>query len=130
MKKRTYYLICMGVILVIALIMSVKGGLFSAGERAEIFRILSDSFFVPGVLFVGAGALSWGASKGTYDMLSYGCGRMARQSAPGTAKQKYSRHYRNKQQRDEGGRGWKPHVLLSGLIALLIAGVFMALYFL
>ena len=57
MKKRTYYLICMGVILVIALIMSVKGGFFSAGERAEIFRILSDSFFVPGVLFVGAGAL-------------------------------------------------------------------------
>ncbi len=64
MKKRTYYLICMGVILVIALIMSVKGGLFSAGERAEIFRILSDSFFVPGVLFVGAGALSWGAILG------------------------------------------------------------------
>ena len=64
MKKRTYYLICMGVILVIALIMSVKGGLFSAGERAEIFRILSDSFFVPGVLFVGAGALSWGALYG------------------------------------------------------------------
>lgn len=63
MKKRTYYLICMGVILVIALIMSVKGGLFSAGERAEIFRILSDSFFVPGVLFVGAGALSWGGIK-------------------------------------------------------------------
>ena len=97
MKKRTYYLICMGVILVIALIMSVKGGLFSAGERAEIFRILSDSFFVPGVLFVGAGALSWGASKGTYDMLSYGCGRMARHFVPGMDKEKYSSFYRYKQ---------------------------------
>ena len=48
MKKRTYYLICMGVILVIALIMSVKGGLFSARERAEIFRILTDSIYEPG----------------------------------------------------------------------------------
>ena len=44
MKKRTYYLICMGVILVIALIMSVKGGLFSAGERAEIFRGRGGAF--------------------------------------------------------------------------------------
>ncbi len=57
-------------------------------------------------------------------------GRMARHFVPGMDKEKYSSFYRYKQQRDEGGRGWKPHVLLSGLIALLIAGVFMALYFL
>ena len=55
---------------------------------------------------------------------------MARHFVPGMDKEKYSSFYRYKQQRDEGGRGWKPHVLLSGLIALLIAGVFMALYFL
>ena len=129
MKKRTYYLICMGVILVIALFVSIKGGLFSAGEMAEAFRILSDSFFVPGVLFMGAGALGWVSSKGTYDMLGYGCGRLARHFIPGMDKEKYDDFFRYKQQRDENGRKWKSHLLLSGMAAILIAGVFMVLYF-
>ena len=48
----------------------------------------------------------------------------------GIDNEKHSSFKHYKQQSNEGGRGWKPHVLLSGLIALLIAGVFMALYFL
>ncbi len=68
MKRRTYYLICAGVILAIALFLAGEGGIFSADTPSEIFRILSDSFFVPGILFMGCGALGWMATKGTYDM--------------------------------------------------------------
>ncbi len=68
MKKRWNYLICASVILVIAFLMSLRNGLFSAGTAEEVFRVLSDSFFVPGIVFAGCGLLGFASSKGTYDM--------------------------------------------------------------
>lgn len=129
MRRRTYYLICAGVILAIALFLAGEGGIFSADTPSEIFRILSDSFFVPGILFMGCGALGWMATKGTYDMLSFGCGRITRNFIPGMDKEKFDNFYQYKQRRDEDGRKWKPHLLISGAMAFLLALVFTVLYF-
>lgn len=129
MKKRRNYLICILLILAIAFYMSWQNGLFSAAAAPEAFRILSDSFFVPGFLFLGCGALSWASAKGTYDMISFGCGRVARNFVPSMDKQKYDDFYKYKQARDEKGRTWRPHILICGLMALILAAVFMLLYF-
>ena len=129
MKKRTYYLICAGVILAIALFIAKESGIFSEKTPSDIFRILSDSFFVPGILFIGSGALGWMATKGTYDMISFGCGRVARNFIPGMDKEKFDNFYQYKQRRDEDGRKWKPHLFISGMAAFLLALVFTILYF-
>lgn len=129
MKKTRNYLICILLILAIAFYMSWKNGLFSTAAAPEVFRILSDSFFVPGFLFLGYGAMSWASTKGTYDMLSFGCGRVARNFVPSMDKHKYDDFYKYKQARDEKGRVWRPHILICGLGTVCLAAGFMLLYF-
>lgn len=129
MKKRWNYLICATLILVVALFMSLQKGLFSAGTAGEVFRILSDSFFVPGIVFVGCGLLGFAASKGTYDMVSFGVGRLMRNFVPVMDKHKYDDFYRYKQKRDEEGRSWKPYLLISGGVAVLLALLFTGLFY-
>lgn len=129
MKKRVNYLICSFLILAIAFSVSWQNGLFSSSAVSEVFRILSDSFFVPGFLFFGCGAISWASTKGTYDMLGFGCGRVARNFVPSMDKHKYDDFYKYKQARDEKGRTWRPHIFLCGLGALGVAALFMLLYY-
>lgn len=47
-------------------------GLPGQTERKEVWRVLSDSFVIPGVLMGGVGAMSWANREGAFDMLSYG----------------------------------------------------------
>ena len=129
MDKRRNYLICATLILVIAFLVSWQKGLFSASEAREAFRILSDSFFVPGILFMGCGLLGFASSKGTYDMVGFGFGRMMRNFVPGMDKQKYDDFYKYKQRRDEDGRNWKPHLVISGAVAFGLALIFTGLYY-
>ncbi len=129
MKKRWNYLICASVILVIAFLMSLRNGLFSAGTAEEVFRVLSDSFFVPGIVFAGCGLLGFASSKGTYDMLNFGVGRVMRNFLPVADKHKYDDFYHYKQKRDEEGRTWKPYLFISGCMAVLLALLFTALFY-
>lgn len=74
MKKKQW--IHYGICAIIALAMFIFG-LFTQGMPDKIgtkesIRVLSDSFLFPGVFLGGIGALSYIASKGTFDMLNYG----------------------------------------------------------
>ncbi len=129
MKKQLNYLICAVLILVIALFVSWRGGLFSADTARGVFRILADSFFVPGVLFMGCGLLGFASSKGTYDMISFGFGRMMRYFVPMMDKRKYDDFYKYKQRRDEDGRAWKPFLFISGAVAFSLSLLFTVLYY-
>lgn len=129
MKKKRNYLICALLILAVALLMSWQRGLFSVTAASEAFRILSDSFFVPGILFMGCGLLGFASSKGTYDMIGFGFGRMVRNFVPNMDKHKYDDFYKYKQRRDEGGRRWKPYLLISGAAAFALALLFTVLYY-
>lgn len=130
MKKQWNYLVCAVMILVAAFLMSWLKGLFSAATAKEAFRILSDSFFVPAVVFMGGGLLGFASTKGTYDMLSFGVGRMMRNFLPMMDKHKYDDFYQYKLSRDEAGRTWKPYLLVSGAGAGVLALLFTALFYL
>lgn len=55
----------------IAVIVWLAEGLFSAETVQDVFRILSDGFFVAGFLFLGLGGLTWAKNGGALDGLGY-----------------------------------------------------------
>ena len=52
-------------------VMAARGG-FTETDRTLFLHILSDAFFVPGVLLASVGLLIFVAAGGVFDMLSYG----------------------------------------------------------
>lgn len=65
------YLIDTGIGLALAIGVCCVMGLFSAESASDVLRILSDSFFVPGVIFLGMGGLTWTKNGGGMDGLGF-----------------------------------------------------------
>lgn len=73
MKKK---LITVAVLLVIALgvvllVCGINGLLTEKLEKSETYKVLSDAFFVAGVVYLGIGGLLWASDKGAFDGLGY-----------------------------------------------------------
>ena len=52
----------------ILVISAFSRGLFSAADGEELFKDLSDCFFITGIILSGVGAISWSGTEGTFDM--------------------------------------------------------------
>ena len=72
MKKIFKYLITLLVGLALAAWVAISKGIFSETRAEIIFGILSDAFFVPGVLLVGVGGLIFVSNEGIFDGFTYG----------------------------------------------------------
>ena len=104
---------------------------FPAAEASENFRMLSDAATIPGLLFTMFGALIWAASLGAMDGLSYGLRSAMRALLPGGRVQKeetYAEHVTRRREKYANSRGYG-FLLLTGLVFLAIAGIFIALFY-
>ena len=103
-------------------------GLLEKNTTKEIFGCLSDCFLFPGVLIGGMGALSWIASEGAFDMLSYGFGfAFNKLIHPLTA---YESFYEYKMRKEEGEKVWLKHWLIVGAVCMTLSVLFLVLYLL
>lgn len=64
-------LIYVGAALIVGIASAFAKGITDAGDAIEVFAILTDAMFVPGVIFTGVGILSVLARQGAYDALGY-----------------------------------------------------------
>ena len=65
------YSITFGVGLIIALVIMLSKSIFSQDNAKNVHHILTDAFFVPGVVICGYGLLVMASNGGTFDMLVY-----------------------------------------------------------
>ncbi len=72
MKKSIKYFVTIGCGLILALIVAFSNDLFAQTKNSVIFRILSDSFLVSGVVIAGLGLLLFVSNEGVFDGLAYG----------------------------------------------------------
>lgn len=72
MRKSIKYFITVGCGLIIALLVAMSSDLFSQTQAFIIFRILSDSCLVAGVLITGMGLLLFVSNEGAFDGITYG----------------------------------------------------------
>ena len=88
--------------------------------------MISDAFTVPGAVVGGAGALSWTASKGAYDIFGYVGSLVLDRLVPGHAVKKrqtvsYSEYRTRKEER---GRRWLREWFVVGLADIVLGAVF------
>ena len=72
MSTAKKYLIAIGMGLGMTAVVAYSQGIFTATRPSVIFQILTDSFFVPAVLLLGAGGLAFVSNEGGFDALAYG----------------------------------------------------------
>lgn len=94
--------------------------LFKAGDREELFKDLSDCFFVTGIVLSGVGAISWAGTEGIFDMLSYGCKTFFGLFSASYAKKLPKSFYDYKQEQVEKNRPWLKRTLVVGLVVLAV----------
>ena len=93
-----------------------------------VLGALSNCFIVPAALVGGFGALSYMAKLGAYDGLVYSFKNYGLHTLIGGAftKKKTQTFREYKEEKDEKGRRWFPHLLWVGLSALAI-GIILAI---
>ena len=71
MRNWLKYVITIGVGLVLAALI-IFPGVFKQESTSDVYKLLVNGFFVPGVLILGLGLLVVASNGGTFDMLVYG----------------------------------------------------------
>lgn len=131
-RKKVIRLVVYGAVLLLAALgVAIAKGAFASAMPAETFRILSDAFLIPGVVFAGFAGLSWAASKGAYDSFRYLFYNFGLHTIWVSKPEKYKHFdslYDYKTEKNKKGRKWFPEMLSVGLFGILIAGVFLLLW--
>ena len=96
---------------------------------AERYRILSDAFTIPGVVFMLCALLVLVSNKGAFEGISYAAGYAFRMLIPGLNKdrEKYGDYVERK--REKGGVKGYSFLFFTGLAFLIVSLIFIALFY-
>ena len=123
------YAVCFAIGAAVAALYMATHDFGAVREAGERYRILSDAFSIPGVLFLGSGLLSWTAGKGAFDGMSYSCGLFFKVINPF---RKFEREdYPAYVERKSAGRrakGSRLYLYVTGGVFSGAAGVFLLLF--
>ena len=106
----------------------LSGNDFSTQSLVDKYRILTDAFSIPGIVFIMVGALVFVSTEGFFDMLSYGLGKFASSLIPFNRKKDESFFDYKTRKNEERFSGYS-FLFYVGIFFLVIAGVFMILFF-
>ena len=127
-KRLLQYGITAGIgLLASLLIMNAQGLFVLFGNNTQTWSILSDAFFVPGIILVSLGALIWIAGTGLFDSVSYALSVAAHAIIP-FLKNRPKNYYDYKSERESKGSRTPMFILYTGGGFLLLAVVFLIAY--
>lgn len=102
---------------------------FAGAELVDKYRMLCDAFTIPGLMLILVGAMIWVSSQGALDGLVF-CVRFAVFSLIPGKRVERDEKYADYVERRRGKRAKGYSFLFySGLATMVIAGVFMALFY-
>ena len=127
MKKTLPYLITTAVGAVIAIVIIFAKGIVNQTDTVAVMQILSDAFFVPGVILAGVGLLVFASNGGVFDMLAYGTLLFFNLFRKDMSKRKYKDYYEYRQAKKEKKRGFA-FMLLVGLAFIAVSAIFIICY--
>lgn len=126
MKNFKKYLITLAIGLFVAGGIAFSKDVFNQAELAMVFHTLTDSFFVPGVLIMGFGALIFVSNEGVFDGLVYGVTSFL-DIFRKEKKNRYRTFFDYKE--EKGNRDTRfGYLIICGLVFIAISGVMLFLY--
>lgn len=120
MKRAYRHLIYAAATLAAVFLAAVLMGLFSDQREEPLATVLSNAFFVVGVLTAGTGLLTWAGSKGAYDIFGYAGKVILLKFRP---KEKLPSYYDYIQQKNESRKVWLKELTVCGGICIAAAAL-------
>ena len=129
-KKRSArkFLIAFAVGMVIAVgVFAARGGL-EYTDTVPVLQAFCDAFFVPGILFMGFGALLFCADDGLFDMMNYGVMKVINLSRSKKHRDAFPKSfYDYRQMKDEKRKGGFGYLFIVGGGFMALAVLFLIL---
>lgn len=116
----------------VALMIAMHQGLDAGQTISMNARFLSDGCFVVGLMMTGVGLLTWVATTGFFDMISYGVvyGVRALVGLFGGSRRPNDQTFYDYKMAKEEKRGAAQYaILISGIAMIALSVLFLALYY-
>lgn len=127
MKNVSKYIVSAAIGVAAALVIMFSHDITGQTSAKEVFRILSDSFFVPGVCLAGVGLIVWVSAGGVFDMLAYGVITLIDTFRRDVTKRKYKDFYEYRQsKKGEKHNYW--FLFAVGMAFVAISIIFVLIY--
>lgn len=127
MKKALKYIITAGIGLIFFIFIILSKDITNQENAKDVFHILSDAAFVPGILILGFGLLVVASNGGTFDMLAYGVIRFFDLFKSDVTKTKHRTFYDYRMAKSENkSEFW--YLVLVGLFYIGLAAIFLIFY--
>ncbi len=129
MKKARKYIITITIGLIIAFLIMVLKSIFKQDNARDVMHILTDAFFVSGVLITGYGLLVVSSNGGTFDMLVYGVSKFFNMFRKDMKKEKYKSFYEYRLVKAEEGKNEFWYLVFIGVGFIVVSLIFLAFYY-
>ena len=123
------YAITIAIALAVGVLIALSRGIFQEDELDMIITIVSDAFFIPGVLLICVGLIVYASNEGLFLSISYGFKAIGRTI---TAKkdeklmeEKYHEYYARQMEKKTKCK----HFIIVGLAFVVVSLVFVGVYF-
>lgn len=97
-------------------------------ETVDKYRLLTDAFSIPGIIFIMVGCLVFVSTDGFFDMITFGLAKAKSMLIP-FSKKSDETFYDYKQRKAKNRLSGYSFLFFSGLAYLIVAGIFMILFF-
>ena len=128
MSRRALLIAALVSLAIACLIGAARGG-FDAATPAEGYQAWSDGFFTAAVLVGGAGALAFASSDGHFDAIRFSIGKALNAVRKKEKRKAYPKTFYDYRMMKRGRPTGGLAALVAGAICLLVAGLFLSLYF-
>lgn len=128
LKKAVPYVVSAVVGMVVFTIIVCTKKIWNYDDGKQVMRILSDAFFVPGVILAGVGLLIFASNGGAFDMLSYAFIRFFDLFRRDVRNKKYKDFYEYREAKKDKKRGMA-FMLIVGVIFIALAGIMLIAYY-
>lgn len=128
LKKAVPYAVSAVVGMVVFTIIVCTKKIWNYDDGKQVLRILSDAFFVPGVILAGVGLLIFASNGGAFDMLSYAFIRFFDLFRRDVRNKKYKDFYEYREAKKDKKRGMA-FMLIVGVIFIALAGIMLIAYY-
>ncbi len=128
LKKAVPYFVSAVVGMVVFTIIVCTKKIWNYNDGKQVLRILSDAFFVPGVILAGVGLLIFASNGGAFDMLSYAFIRFFDLFRRDVRNKKYKDFYEYREAKKDKKRGMA-FMLIVGVIFIALAGIMLIAYY-
>lgn len=126
MKKFKKYLITLIIGLLISFWVAYTQGIFEQTDLKSILHILTDSFFVSGVLVTGMGGLIFVSNEGSFDGITFAM-KSFLSMFKRDKKKVYRSYYDYKQSKKDRDRSFG-YMLICGLVFMAMSGIALLFY--